>query len=162
MGISRLEELITPVVDDLGFVLVRVSFLGSGKTLQIMADRKDEGQLTVEDCADISRAISAVLDVEDPIPGAYSLEVSSPGIDRPLVTARDFERFSGLEAKVETKRLMDGRKRFKGRVVGLTGENAVRLETQEGEITLPLAEIEKAKLILNDELIAFVTQDQET
>ncbi|OFX08001.1 MAG: ribosome maturation factor RimP [Alphaproteobacteria bacterium RIFOXYD12_FULL_60_8] len=158
MSLARLEELIAPVVGDMGYDLVRVMFVGTGRTLQVMADRKDEQPMTVEDCADISRALSAVLDVEDPIPGAYSLEVSSPGIDRPLVRPRDFERFAGFEAKLETKRIHDGRKRFRGRLKGMVGDNAVALDTEEGEVTLALSEIEKAKLMLTDELIAFSTK----
>jgi ribosome maturation factor RimP len=146
--------MIAPSLDGMGYELVRVLLQGQRRpVLQIMAERKDGVHMTVEDCADISRAVSALLDVEDPIQGAYSLEVSSPGIDRPLTRPIDFERFAGYEAKVETARPIDGRKRFSGRLGGI--ENGiVRLATEQGETEVPFADIHRAKLVLTDELIA--------
>jgi ribosome maturation factor RimP len=120
-----------------------------------MAERRDEAAMTVDDCAEISRAVSALLDVADPIEAAYNLEVSSPGIDRPLVRREDFMRFAGYEAKIELGDARDGRKRFRGRLAGLSeDEEAVRLLTEAGEVHLPLADIARAKLVLTDELIA--------
>lgn len=112
---TKVSELIAPSLDALGYELVRVQINGqTNRTLQIMAERKDRRDMTVDDCAEISRNISAILDVEDPVPGAYDLEVSSPGIDRPLVRRDDFERFAGQVARVETGRPIDGRRRFRG------------------------------------------------
>ncbi len=148
----RLAEIITPVIESLGFELVRVRLMG-GKThvLQIMADRP-EGGIEVDDCAAISTAISAVLDVEDPILDAYTLEVSSPGIDRPLTRLKDFEAFEGYEARLETAELIDGRKRFKGVLAGIEG-NEVLINIEEGTIGLDFDWLSDAKLILTDELI---------
>ncbi|PKQ12548.1 MAG: ribosome maturation factor RimP [Alphaproteobacteria bacterium HGW-Alphaproteobacteria-1] len=148
----RLAEIITPVIESLGFELVRVRLMG-GKThvLQIMADRP-EGGIEVDDCAAISTAISAVLDVEDPILDAYTLEVSSPGIDRPLTRLKDFEAFEGYEARLETAELIDGRKRFKGVLAGVEG-NEVLINIEEGTIGLDFDWLSDAKLILTDELI---------
>ncbi|MET4127305.1 ribosome maturation factor RimP [Roseovarius sp. MBR-6] len=148
----RLAEIITPVIEDMGFELVRVRLMG-GKThlLQIMADRP-EGGIEVDDCAALSTAISAVLDVEDPILDAYTLEVSSPGIDRPLTRLKDFEAFEGYEARLETADLIDGRKRFKGVLAGVEG-NEVLINIEEGTIGLDFDWLSDAKLILTDELI---------
>jgi ribosome maturation factor RimP len=148
----RLAEIITPVIEGMGFELVRVRLMG-GKThvLQIMADRP-EGGIEVDDCAAISTAISAVLDVEDPILDAYTLEVSSPGIDRPLTRLKDFEAFEGYEARLETAELIDGRKRFKGVLAGVEG-NEVLINIEEGTIGLDFDWLSDAKLILTDELI---------
>jgi len=110
----RIRSLIEPSIEEMGFDLVRVRYSGAKRpTLQIMADRKDETPISVTDCANISRAVSAIMDVDDPITEAYALEVSSPGIDRPLVRPRDYERFAGFEAKFETTRLIDGQKRYR-------------------------------------------------
>jgi ribosome maturation factor RimP len=119
-----------------------------------MAERHDGSGMGVEDCAALSRHISAILDVEDPIEGAYTLEVSSPGIDRPLTRPKDFERFAGHLAKIETRRPIEGRKRFQGRLVGRAGEEVVVAMEEGGEARLPMTEISKAKLVLTDELIA--------
>ena len=148
----RLAEIITPVIEDLGFELVRVRLMG-GKTqlLQIMADRP-EGGIEVDDCAAISTAVSAVLDVEDPIIDAYTLEVSSPGIDRPLTRLKDFEEFEGYEAKIETGEMIDGRKRFKGVLAGVEGDE-VMINIDEGTIGLHFDWLSDAKLVLTDELI---------
>jgi len=153
----RVAEIIEPTLQSMGLRLVRVKF--SGRSLQIMAERPD-GTMTVDDCAALSRAISPVLDVEDPIPGSYTLEVSSPGIDRPLVRLEDFERWAGHIAKVELKAPMDGRRRFRGAIAATSG-NAVRLrlppDANAGEATdveLAFDDISDAKLVLTDELLA--------
>lgn len=153
---KRLQTLIEPVLEDLGYALVRVLLTGNRRqTLQVMAERADGAEMTVDDCAEISRNLSAVLDVEDPIKGRYDLEVSSPGIDRPLTRRADFDRFAGFDARIELSRLVDGRKRFTGRLLGRDGEDGIRLATAEsGDIVLPLDAVDKAKLILTDELIA--------
>jgi ribosome maturation factor RimP len=151
---DRVEALLQPVLEAMGFDLVRVMVQGTVRTtLQVMAERRDGGAMTVDDCAEISRAVSALLDVEDPLPGSYTLEVSSPGIDRPLVRCRDFERFTGFEAKIETARPISGRKRFRGKLLGTT-KAGVRIALGEGETELPFGEIHRAKLVLSDELIA--------
>lgn len=153
-SIRRVEKLIEPVLADMGFELVRVQMFGTKRpTLQVMAERTDRAPMTVDHCADISRAVSALLDVEDPVSGAYTLEVSSPGIDRPLVRAGDFERFSGHEAKVEMHGLVEGRRRFQGRISGISGDS-VLLATKDGEVALPIEDIQQAKLVLTDELLA--------
>ncbi len=148
----RMAEIITPVIEDLGYELVRVRLM-SGKTtmLQIMAD-KPEGGIEVDDCAAISTAVSAVLDVEDPIVDEYTLEVSSPGIDRPLTRLKDFEMFEGYEAKLETAEMIDGRKRFKGMLAGVEGQE-VLINVEEGTIGLQFDWLAEAKLVLTDELI---------
>lgn len=151
---ERIARLITPAIEAMGFELVRVQVSGSQRpTLQIMAEPNNGRAMSIDDCADISRAISAVLDVEDPIAGAYSLEVSSPGIDRPLTRAKDYERFLGHEAKVETNAPLDGRKRFKGPIKSVDG-NAVELSVDGADLRIPFAAIHKAKLVLTDALIA--------
>lgn len=149
---QRLAEIITPVIEDLGFELVRVRLMG-GKTatLQIMAERP-EGGIEVDDCAAISTAVSATLDVEDPVEDAYTLEVSSPGIDRPLTRLKDFDQWQGYVAKVETTELIEGRKRFKGNVAGIEG-NEVLIEIEEGTIGLKFDWLAEAKLVLTDDLI---------
>lgn len=142
-------------LEAIGYQLVRVRLTGAraNRTLQIMIERLDEGPVTVDDCAAVSRHVSAVLDVEDPIDDTYMLEVSSPGIDRPLTRERDFARFAGFEAKVELAALQDGRRRFRGRLLGCE-DGLVKLMTDEGEATLPFEAIATAKLVLTDELIA--------
>lgn len=145
---DRIAAMIEPVLAATGYEIVRVQ-LGGGRrspTLQIMCDRLDGQPLTLEDCAGISRLASAVLDVEDPIAGEYTLEVSSPGLDRPLTRPKDFERFAGAEARIELSRPVEGRRRFRGVLRGLDGE-AVILETGDGARRLALADIEKARLL---------------
>ena len=138
----------------MGFELVRV-LVGGGQrpTLQIMVERADHAPTMLEDCAEVSHAVSALLDVADPLPGAYRLEVSSPGIDRPLVRGSDYERFAGFEARLETELPIDGRRRFRGRLLGLAGDR-VRLALPEGEQLIPLEAIKRAKLVLTDDLLA--------
>ena len=149
----RMAEIITPVIEDLGYELVRVRLMsGKNTILQIMADRP-EGGIEVDDCAKISTAVGATLDVEDPIVDEYALEVSSPGIDRPLTRLKDFENFEGYEAKIETTELIDGRRRFKGQLAGVEGED-VLINVAEGTIGLQFDWLSDAKLVLTDELIA--------
>jgi ribosome maturation factor RimP len=151
---QSIERIITPTLESLGYELVRVQIAGgTRKTLQVMAEPTNGRNMSLEDCAELSRAISAVLDVEDPISDAYSLEVSSPGIDRPLTRPKDFQRYAGHEAKVETTEPIENRKRFKGKLLGLAGE-AVKLDVEGAEVALPLKIIHKAKLVLTDALIA--------
>ena len=151
----RLAEIVTPAIEGLGFELVRLRLLTGKETiLQIMADRP-EGNINVDDCADISHALSAVLDVEDPIEAEYALEVSSPGIDRPLTRLKDFVNFEGYEVKLLTSELIDGRKRFNGTLRGVEG-NEVLIEIVEGTIGLDFDWLVEAKLLLTDELIAEV------
>jgi ribosome maturation factor RimP len=148
----RLAEIVTPVVEGMGFELVRIRLMGGNtKTLQIMADRP-EGGIDVDDCGRISTAVSAVLDVEDPIEDAYTLEVSSPGIDRPLTRLKDFDAWDGYEARLETSEMIDGRKRFKGHLRGTEGDE-VLIEIEEGTIGLKFDWLADAKLVLTDELI---------
>ena len=153
---KRLAEIVGPVIEDMGFELVRIRLMG-GKTatLQIMAERP-EGGIEVDECADISTAVSAVLDVEDPIIDAYTLEVSSPGIDRPLTRLKDFETFEGYEVKIETGEMIDGRKRWRGVVAGVEG-GEVLLNIEEGgedqTIGLQFDWLSDAKLVLTDDLI---------
>jgi ribosome maturation factor RimP len=152
----RLAEIITPVIEDMGYELVRVRLMsGKATTLQIMADRP-EGGIEVDDCAAISNAVSAVLDVEDPILDAYALEVSSPGIDRPLTRIKDFETFEGYEAKLETSELIDGRRRFKGELAGVEEDEVlINIDDQGEEVTIGLKFdwLSDAKLVLTDDLI---------
>jgi ribosome maturation factor RimP len=154
---ARVAELIEPALSGSGFRLVRVAVSGrEGKTLQIMAERPD-GTLTIADCEAISKEISPLLDVHDPIAGSYHLEVSSPGIDRPLVRPSDFEVWSGYEAKIEVKQPIDGRKRFRGMLEGFE-DGEVRIEVDLGEagrnvIGIPMALVGEARLVLTDELI---------
>jgi ribosome maturation factor RimP len=152
--IRRVEKMIEPALVDMGFDLVRVRIFGSKRpTLQIMAERADGSPMTVDHCADISHAVSALLEVEDPIRDAYTLEVSSPGIDRPLVRPRDFERHTGYEARIEMHGLIDGRRRFQGRILGFA-DGFVRLNVKDGEVELPIDDVQQAKLVLTDELLA--------
>ncbi|MCQ9154421.1 ribosome maturation factor RimP [Acidomonas methanolica] len=156
---ARIAERIVPTLADLGFELVRLSVLGrETPTIQVMADRADGTLISVEDCEQISYAIGAVLDVDDPIPGAWTLEVSSAGIDRPLTRGKDWERFAGHLAKAETDLPIDGRKRFSGIILGLRNvadeEQAAVIRLEDGaEAVLPLSGIRKARLVLTDALI---------
>jgi ribosome maturation factor RimP len=156
---ARVARIVEPVALGLGYRLVRVKFSSlNGATLQIMAERAD-GSMSVDDCEKLSRDVSPALDVEDPIDAAYNLEVSSPGIDRPLVRRSDFEKWTGHEAKIELAVPRDGRKRFKGILAGIEGDELkLQLEKKskidDGEVvTLPLADIGEAKLVMTDALI---------
>jgi ribosome maturation factor RimP len=153
---AQLESLIAPAVEAAGFRLVRLRVLGGArKTLQVMAERRD-GHMDVEDCAALSRALSQVLDAADPIEGEYVLEVSSPGIDRPLTSLDDFARFAGHDARIELKAPREGRRRFRGILVGMEGKD-ILFKTDEGgktkRVRFPLEEIADAKLILTERLI---------
>ncbi|MEM9726663.1 MAG: ribosome maturation factor RimP [Pseudomonadota bacterium] len=157
---EKIAAIIAPTVDSLGFQLVRVRLSAARTpTLQVMAERPD-GTMEVDDCATLSQSLSAVLDVEDPIAREYVLEVSSPGIDRPLTRLTDFERYQGWEAKLETRDLIDGRKRFRGILKGVASamagreEDGVRVALDGGEVSLPFEQLVDAKLVLTDALIA--------
>jgi ribosome maturation factor RimP len=151
----EIADLAEPVLGELGFRLVRVKVSGrDGGTVQVMADRPD-GQMTIDDCASISRKLSPLLDELDPMPGGYRLEVSTPGIDRPLVRPSDFASFTGHEAKIELKELVDGRKRFRGRIEGVrSGEALLRIdfpgEEEPQTIGIPFALISEAKLVAGE------------
>ena len=150
----HIETLITPTIEDMGFDLVRIKLTGpsEGQTLQIMAERIDGKDIEVEDCVSISRAVSAIMDVEDPIPSNYNLEVSSPGLDRPLTRLKDFDRFSGYDVKIKLDKDIDGQRRFKGCLTGIKDTDII-LETDDGTQTFPFASISKAKLVLTDKLL---------
>ena len=153
-AVGRVAQEITPALEAMGYDLVRVQLSGGQRpTLQIMAERRDGEAMTVEDCARISRDVSALLDVADPIPTAYTLEVSSPGIDRPLVREADYARFAGFVARVETDQPVDGRRRFQGRLVGLE-DGTVVIRTETDTFRVPYPRIQRAKLVLTDDLIA--------
>lgn len=160
---ARVAAIVEPVIEDLGYRLVRTKIsAANGCTLQIMAERPD-GTMTVEDCETISRTVSPALDVEDPINRAYHLEVSSPGIDRPLVRAGDFDRWAGHELKVDMAVMFEGRKRFRGTLLGTdNGHAKLRLpDMPAGEndtVSLPLDNIGEAKLVLTDDLITAALQ----
>ena len=168
---DRVTAIIEPSVVDLGYDLVRVALVGGRRRiLQIMVERIDRAEMTVEDCATASRAISALLDVEDPIQDAYDLEVSSPGIDRPLVRLDDYARFSGFEAKIELQRPLDGQKRLRGTLLGVGDGDVVTIclktpgtskppgaktagDQKDAGFSVPYADIKTAKLVLTDALI---------
>lgn len=150
--ITDIERIIEPAVEALGFELVRVSWMkGRGPTLQIMAERPN-GEMTADDCAELSRSVSAILDVEDPVPEGYVLEVSSPGIDRPLVKLKDFVRFSGQMAKIETTELIEGRRRFRGKILGVE-RDLINIDIETGPVGLPFEQVAKARLLRSDNLI---------
>jgi len=150
---NDLQNMLEPVIEDLSFEVVRISLMGDkDKTLQIMIERLDREIITVDDCAKASRAASAILDVEDPIKENYALEVSSPGIDRPLVKLENFERFVGFVAKIETQRAINERKRFKGELISVEGET-IKINVDGTEYEIPYSTISKAKLVLTDELL---------
>lgn len=155
---ARIAAIIEPEIEDLGYRLVRVKVSGAnGTTLQVMAERHD-GTMDVTACEEISRAISPVLDIEDPIDRAYHLEISSPGIDRPLVRRSDFEVWAGHVAKLETLQMIDGRRRYKGVILGvddqdITFRREAPAKDEAEEFIIPIGEIKEAKLVLTDDLI---------
>ncbi len=151
--LRRIEDIVAPTIVGMGFELVRVAMSRGGGTVQIMIEPVGGGPMDVEACANVSRALSAVLDVEDPIPGAYTLEVSSPGIDRPLTREKDYVRWSGHLARMETLEPVEGRRRFKGVLLGVEN-GAVRLRLEDNkEALVPLSIVSRAKLELTDALL---------
>jgi ribosome maturation factor RimP len=154
---QKLLSLLDPVAEAAGFGIVRLRLSGGAgraRRLQIMAERPD-GTMVVEDCARLARAVSQVLDAADPISGEYLLEVSSPGVDRPLTRRADFETFEGFEARLEIDRLADGRKRFRGELAGLDGDNvAINLEGEEETTLVPFDWLTDARLVITDALLA--------
>jgi ribosome maturation factor RimP len=161
-GVARVvAELIEPVLIDLGYRLVRVRMTAeNGQTLQIMAERPD-GSMTIDDCEAISRVVSPLLDVEDPIPTEYNLEVSSPGLDRPLVRLGDFDRWAGHVARFELVRQIDGRRRFRGTIKGVTGGSISVAVEGDVEIVLAFEDIAEAKLVMTDELFRLALKRQQ-
>ena len=158
---KKLLGIINPVISDMGFELVRLRLMNNKEiTLQIMAARPN-GYINVDECAEISAAISAVLDVEDPILDSYNLEVSSPGIDRPLTRIKDFEDFEGYEVKIETIHLIDGRKRFRGTLAGINGSE-ILINLDEGTVGLEFDWLAEAKLVLTDDLIKEMLKPKKT
>jgi ribosome maturation factor RimP len=159
----RIAAAIAPALEEMGYELVRVAVLGRDRpTVQIMADRADGELISVEDCEAISRALAPLLDAEDPMPRAWTLEVSSAGIDRPLTRVKDWNRFVGHLARAETAAPIDGRRRFSGIVLG-ADQQAARLRLEDGsEVALPLSDLRRAKLVLTDELIAATAQPTPT
>ena len=152
---QRLLKILSPMIEGLGYEVVRLRLMsGNTPTLQIMAQKPD-GTMEVDGCAEISTAVSALMDVEDPIIEAYTLEVSSPGIDRPLTRLKDFDQWIGYVAKIETEQLIDGRRRFKGELAGTDGDD-VLITIDEGTIGLKFDWLADAKLILTDDLIRAV------
>jgi ribosome maturation factor RimP len=159
--IKKIERLISPAVNDMGYELVRVLMLAEGsgsQTLQIMAEKPD-GTMDVDDCEKISQAVSTILDVEDAVDEAYMLEISSPGIDRPLTRLKDFDKYKNNQVRVELSEPVGAQKKFKGLLKGLDGETII-LETEDGETTrLPFNSVERAKIMLTDDVIRTVTSE---
>jgi ribosome maturation factor RimP len=152
----RLLELLDPVAEVTGYEIVRLRLMGGAeqRRLQIMAERPSDGDMNVEDCARLSRAISEIMDAADPISGEYVLEVSSPGVDRPLTRLKDFRTYEGYEARLELDRIAEGRKRFRGLLAGAEADSvAIDLEGEEHTALIPFAWITEAKLVLTDELM---------
>ena len=155
---TRIGDMLSPTLKLMGYDLVRVQISGSQqKTMQIMAERRDRVGMTVNDCADISREVSAILGIEDPLMEAYDLEISSPGIDRPLVRPADFDRYSGFDAKIEMAAAINGRKKFKGQLLGIE-QDMVRIRLDEETYELPVSDIRRAKLLLTEELLQAASQ----
>jgi ribosome maturation factor RimP len=151
-----LLEILDPVAEAAGYEIVRLRLMGGehARRLQIMAERPSDGDMNVEDCARLSRAISEIMDAADPIAGEYTLEVSSPGVDRPLTRLKDFAAFEGHEARLELDRMAEGRKRFKGMLAGVEDDTvAIDLEGEEETAMIPFAWIVEAKLVLTDQLM---------
>jgi ribosome maturation factor RimP len=158
---DRIAQAIGATVVDLGYELVRVHVQRRQRPrLQLMIERRDGRAMIVDDCASVSRAVSAVLDVADPIAGAYTLEVSSPGIDRPLVRLADFDRFAGCEARLELARVIEGRRRLQGRLLGTAGE-AVRIDLAGEERSVSFGDIQRAKLVLTDDLLRAAAEQRD-
>ena len=162
---KKLEDLFTPVIDDLGYALVQVKIMGAGKNsqiVQVMAENPETKRLGVDECAVISRELSAVMDVEDPIKGKYRLELSSPGIDRPLKTLEEFKTYKEFEVKIQINPPLDtGQKRFRGFITEVENET-IFIKTDNGDFELPFSNIESARLVLTDELIKATKPDKTT
>lgn len=152
---ARILDIVEPIADDMGLTIVRLRVMsGKRARLQIMAERKSDGQMLVEDCEALSREVSTALEVEDPIRDAYILEVSSPGIERPLTSLADFQTYAGHLARVELDRLVEGRKRFRGVLAGIDGDNIdIDLDNEDDTAQIPFAWISEAKLLITDALI---------
>lgn len=149
-----LEDLLEPVISGLGYETVRILTIGQANpTLQIMIDKLDGSEIVVDDCAKVSRAVSEVLDEADPIKDRYNLEVSSPGLDRPLTKIAHFKRFAGNEVKIETSVAVDGRKRFKGILKAVDDQNQIVVDVEGAEYVIPFDDIAKAKIVITDELL---------
>ena len=158
---KKLVELLNPILEDLGFEMVRIRLSsGNPSTLQIMADRLN-GQIGVDDLANINSSIGTILDVEDPITENYTLEISSPGIDRPLTRKKDFDSYQGFEAKLETTELIDGRRRFKGILAGISNDE-VLINLEEGTVGLKFNWLSDARLVLSDDLIKQMLRKKNT
>lgn len=160
--LTWLEEKIAPDLEAMGFEVVRVAVTGDGgrRALQIMADRADGSLINIDDCTTISTTLSDMFETDDPLDGAYNLEVSSAGVDRPLTRAKDFTAYAGFEAKLQTRRPLDGRKKFRGVLEGLSDSEAVLIAIDGEQVEVPLAEIDRAQLILTDELLTAAAQQQ--
>ncbi len=158
-----LQDMLEPIIDDLGYETVRILTIGQvNPTLQVMIDVKDGSRdITVDDCAKVSRALSTVLDEKDPIKDKYSLEVSSPGLDRPLTKPEHFARFVGYTAKVETINEVDKRKRIKGEILSLDENNNVHMDMDGKEFVIAFDNIAKAKIVITDELLARYQEEQD-
>ncbi|MEM1409441.1 MAG: ribosome maturation factor RimP [Pseudomonadota bacterium] len=154
MNEQSLSQMLTPAIEAAGFEMVRIRMTGSRSvTLQVMAERPD-GTMTAEDCAQLSRALSAVLEEKDPIQDAYQLEVSSPGIDRPLTRLKDFDRWDGFDAKIELHQAVENQKRFRGQLAGIEDDNVLfDIEGEDDTAVIPFGLIASAKLLMTDELI---------
>ncbi|NDF11294.1 MAG: ribosome maturation factor RimP [Proteobacteria bacterium] len=152
----QIESLVRPPLDAMGFTLVRVRFLDgkSPRTLQIMAERTKDGSMSMEDCVTVNNAISTLLDVEDPIQGEYNLEISSPGMDRPLVRPVDFEKYTGYKIKLTATETIDGRKRFKGKLTGFKDDTIyIELTEEKIEAQVPYSKLDHANIIITDEML---------
>ena len=157
-----IHDLVAETIESMGFDIVRISMNRAQRpTLQIMIERQDNKPLVVDDCAAVSRAVSEILDEKDPIESEYSLEVSSPGVDRPLTKIEHFIRFKGYETKIETDEIVDGRKRFKGKITDVDQDNNIKFVMEEKEYSIPFNAVSKAKLVLTDDLWAEFIQAQE-
>lgn len=153
--VTRITSVVEPTLTSMGYCIVQIKFSDGSrrKTLSIMAERNDEVSMSFDDCTEITRTVSALLEVEDPITSAYDLEVCSPGIDRPLTKLVDFTRFSGHEAKVETMIPVDGRKRFRGEIKGTKGEVITLVMPEKNEVSFPFTHVKTAKLVMTDTLV---------
>jgi ribosome maturation factor RimP len=159
--VNKIEKIISPMAESMGYEIVRVLMVGEGSgkpTLQIMAEKPD-GTMPVDDCGRLSTAISAILDVENVLDGAYFLELSSPGIDRPLTRLKDFDKYKDNEVRVEMDTPVNGQKKFKGMLKGIQGDNILlTLEEDGGDVSLPFSSLAKAKLLLTDALMGAVAK----